>query len=183
MNVGDYFIIDGLQFPNLEVISTQQDAVSIAAYGQRMRDIYRPDINNQVELDAFAVAKLAELKDPKETVVRLASPGQTLNDYAGQSLDVVMPLFGVGGPLITDVIRYRILRLHHKVVKNSDEGEYPSWTYHTEYELVKNQVGGVDQLIDQEQVLMTGRPDWSLERKTRLLERYRKRAGEFYPVP
>jgi len=187
MNPLDYFNIDGLQFPNAEVFSIQQDAVSQFNYGTRMREIYRPDIANQIELDAFSARKLAELKDPKETIVRAVTRGQCPNNYAAQSLDVVAPQFGIGGPAITNVERYRILRLHHRVVKNSDDSAYPGFTFTTEYELAKNQVtihtATNTQLIDQPQVMLTGRPDWSTQEKRRLLERYRKRAGTFYPTP
>lgn len=174
---GDYFIVDGLTFPNHEVHSIQQDAaVSIPAYGQRMKDFYQPSISNQYDLNAFTAAKLLQLKDPKETFWCRAI-GQTGTPYAAQTVDVVAPDLGVGGPLIGNTIVYRIERLHHKVVKNSLESDEPGYTFTTEYELVRNQYYGTatTQYVEHSRILKTTTPTESILRETRLAEQYRRR--------
>jgi len=189
----DYFIIDGLTFPNHEPISIQQDGpgvgTSITRYGRRMKDFFRPDIKNQYELDAFAAQQLARLKDPKETI-RVTAIGQAgtpplTTPFAGQTIDVIATAFGIGGPFITDTIVYRILRLHHRVVKNSDDSDFPGYTFTTEFDLVRHEyrVSGDTQLVDHTRVINITDPSQSMERRTRLEERYRRREGNVRLIP
>lgn len=176
VNDDDYFLLDGLQFPNVEVISVQQDAPSIAAYGQRMAYYYRPDIKNQLELDAFATSQLNRTHDPKETL-RLTTTGQTATPFAAQTIDVVAPTFGIGGPLIGNTIVYRIMRLHHRVVKSSAESEEEGYSFTTEYDLIRNIYEGtaITQYVDHTRVIATSDPDESMFRSLRLTERYRQK--------
>jgi len=178
INDGDFFIIDGLEFPNHEVHSVQQNAASIAAYGQRMRDFYRPDIKNQYELNAYATNQFVRLRDPKETI-RIVATGQTGTPFVAQTLSVVAPAFGLASQTV-----YRILRLHHRVVKNSKESNYPGYTFTTEYDLVRQSyLAGGSQYVDQTRVINITDPIQSMERKTRLEERWRRRGGTPRLIP
>jgi len=178
INVLDFFIVDGLEFPNHEVLSIQQDAVSIAAYGQRMKDFYRPDIRNQYELNDFVTTQLARLKDPKETI-RVVATGQTGTPFAAQTLGVIAPAFGLAAQTV-----YRILRLHHRVVKNSEESNYPGYNFTTEYDLVRQSyLAGGPQYVDHTRVINITDPIQSMERKTRLEERWRRRGGTPRLIP
>jgi len=176
LNDDDYFILDGLTFPNLEVHSIQQDAPSIVLYGQRMKDFYQPSIKNQMDLNAYTARKLLQLKDPKENI-HCITIGQTGTPYPSQTLDVIAPQLGIGGPLLIDTIVYRIVRLHHKVVKNSTESEQPGWTFTTEYDLVRNQYYDtiITQYVEPSRITKTVSPTESILRETRLAEQYRRR--------
>jgi len=178
VNIGDFWILDGLSFPNLEVHSIQQNAPSIGLYGQRMKDFYQPSIKNQYDLNAYTTRKLVELKDPKENI-HCITIGQTGTPYPSQTLDVVAPDFGIGGPFITDTIEYRIIQLHHKVVKNSAESEQPGWNFLTEYDLVRHQYYGTAtvQYVEPSRIIKTVSPTESILRETRLAEQYRRRGA------
>jgi len=184
INDGDFFCIDGLTFPNLTVHSIQQDAASIAAVGQRMKDFYQPNIKNQYELNDFTIRKLAELKDPKETLTCLCI-GQTGTPFAGQTLDVVAPDFGIGGPAIGQTVIYRIVRVHHKVVKNSEDSQQPGWTYTTEYDLVRYQYYGTatTQYVEPTAIISGTTPTQSMLRETRIREQSRRRDGNVRLMP
>lgn len=178
---GDFFCVDGLCFPNLEVRSrpiTVASAASQAAIGWRMKDYYQPNIKSQVELNAFILRKLLELTDAKETLTCTAI-GQTGTPFAGQTLDVVAPTLGIGGPAIGNTIVYRIIKVHHKVVKNSEASERPGWTYTTDYELVRYQYYGgvVTQYVESTKVISTTSPTESMLRETRLAEQARRTPG------
>lgn len=181
LNPLDFFIIDGLEFPNHDVRSVQQDGpgagTSITLYGRRMQNFSRPDIKNQYELNNAAADYLVRLKDPKETI-RVTAIGQTGNPFAAQTIDVVAPQFGIGGPGVIDTIVYRIIRLHHRVVKNSDESNFPGYTYTTEYDLVRHEyrVSGNTQLVEHTDIIKTTTPMQSVVRKRRLQQRYRRRS-------
>lgn len=176
LNNNDFFVIDGLTFPNLEVHSVQQDAPSIGLYGQRMKDFYQPSIKNQYDLNAYTVRKLVELKDPKETMW-CRTIGQTGTPFPAETVEVVAPDFGIGGPLIGNTVTYRIVKLHHKVIKNSAESEATGWNYTTEYELVRHQYYGTatTQYIEGSRIGKTVNPVDSILRETRLSEQYRRR--------
>jgi len=178
---GDFFCVDGLCFPNLEVRSRPQTAASvasIAAVGQRMKDFYQPNIKSQVELNGFVLRKLLELTDAKETLT-CTTIGQTGTPFAGQTVDVVAPTLGIGGPAIGNTIVYRIVRVHHKVVKNSEASERPGWTYTTDYELVRYQYYGTVniQYVESTKVISTTSPTESMLRETRLAEQARRSSG------
>lgn len=130
----DYFIIDGLDIPTVEVISIEQDIPSQNAYGKRMLSVYRPDLKNQVELDAAALKQEEKYKDPLETI-KITAIGQTGSVYAGQSLDVRAPSHG-----IPNLTKYRIVKLHHKVVRSSEDSEVPAYTFLTIYDLLKHEI-------------------------------------------
>ena len=130
VNDQDYFLIDGLEFPNHEVISIDQDAGSIILYGTRMKQYYRPDIKSQVELDAFTADEKAKYADPAENV-KITAIGQTGSEYAAQSLFVAAPISGI--PLWT---HYRIFKLHHQVRLSPEDNPITGYDYITEYELV-----------------------------------------------
>lgn len=70
-------------------------------------------------------------------------------------LQVVAPDFGIGGPLVTDNVTYRILRLHHRVVKNSSESDIEGYMFTTEYDLVRHQYRGTSttQLVEHTKVI------------------------------
>lgn len=182
--IGDYFILDGVEFPNVEPISISQDAASIAAYGQRMKDFYRPDIKNQYELDDYADMQLLRMKDPKQTI-RLTAEGQTGTVFPSQTVEVVAPDFGIGGPLIGNTDTYRIIRLHHRVTKNSDESEVPGYTFLTTYDLVRHLYEGTatTQLVDHTTIIKAVDPIQSLLRETRQTESYRRRGGNMRLIP
>ncbi len=167
-NNGDYIIIDGLEIPAIEVISIQQDAVSIAAYGTRMKDFDRPDIRSQVELEAFATEQLPKFKDPVQSV-KITAIGQVDSKYAAQSLDVRAPRSG-----ITWTTPYRIFTLHHSVKLSPLQNEIAGYDFITEYELIKHEIDGTDQPIDPTRVLVTHSPTRSMMRKIREEGRYRK---------
>lgn len=152
INVGDFFIIDGLQIPNVEVFSIAQDFASQVLYGIRMKSFYRPDLKSQVEFDSVAPEILAKLKDPMSKL-RVTTIGQTGSVYTGQTLQVLAPSSGIN-PLTT----YRILSLHHKVVRASSESDYPGYTFTTDYDLVKHEVSGVTQNVDFERVASSNNP-------------------------
>jgi len=125
----DYFILDGLELSNVEVISIATDPAPLG--GTRMLPIYRYDIKSQVELDAFSTWKLARTQDPLENLM-ITAIGQTGSLYAGQSLDVRI------APYIPTLTPYRIFELHHQVVKSSDESLEAGYTFITEYNLIRN---------------------------------------------
>jgi len=174
----DYFVIDGLQIPNVEVFSVAQDATSITNYGQRMKDFFRPDIKNQIELDNCSAALVARLKDPKETL-RIVAIGQTGTPFAAETVEIIAPTFG-----IMAATKYRILRLHHRLVKSSDESDLIGFTFTTEYDLVRNvyQAGGT-QYVDHTSVIGVTDPTQYLMRKTRLKENQRRRSPAPRLVP
>lgn len=143
--VWDYFILDGLGFSNIEVISIATDPTPIG--GTRMLPVYRSDIKSQVELDAFAAWKLTRTQDPLENI-QIVAIGQTGNPYAAQSLDIRI------APYIPVLTPYRIFEVHHQVVKSSDESLEPGYTYITEYNLIRNNLtGGGPQFITPEKAL------------------------------
>lgn len=137
----DYFIIDSVEIPTVEVISIEQDAGSQASYGIRMLSIYRPDIKNQVELDEYTLSEEAKYKDPLETT-KITAIGQTDSVYAGQSLDVRAPSHGIAA-----LTKYRIMKLHHQVVKSSDDSPVAGYIFLTDYDLVKDEINPT-QVID-----------------------------------
>lgn len=146
----DYFILDGLDFSNVEVISVATDPTPLG--GTRMLPIYRYDIKSQVELDAFTAWKLTRTQDPLENIM-ITAIGQTGSLYAGQSLDVRIAGYV---PVLTT---YRIFELHHQVVKSSDESLEPGYTFITEYNLVRHELtAGGTQLITPEKALFPVSP-------------------------
>ncbi len=158
-SVNDFIIIDGLEMPTLEVISIETDATPLG--GVRMLPVYRPDIRNQVELDAFAAWKIERTQDPLENLL-ITAIGQTGTPYAAQSLDVRISNY------IPNLTPYRISELHHSVVKNSSESMEPGFTFLTEYNLVRNTLGaGGTQLVTPEIVTSTRSPSQSEARKKR----------------
>jgi len=116
----EYIVIDCLRIPNIEVRSIQ---TSVATYGTRMTHIARQDIRNQMELDAFAVAELARLNLPKESI-HLVAHGQTGTPFPVETVDVTAPSYGLAAPTV-----YRIFKVHHQVTKNSESSNYPGYTY------------------------------------------------------
>lgn len=137
----EFFVVDCLRIPNIDVRSIQ---VSVATYGTRMTYIRRADIRNQLELDAFAVAELARLNLPKESIHVIAT-GQTGTPYPVETIDVTAPTYGLPGATV-----YRIFKVHHQLVKNSQESSYPGYTYITEYDLIRNayHAGGTQYVSD-----------------------------------
>lgn len=163
---GDFFTIDGLTLPNVEVRAI---ASSVAEPpGRRMVEYFRPDIKNQVELDDVAISELAKLETEKETL-HIIAEGRVGSQYAAQSLEVCAPYFGIGTVAPT-YDKYRILRLHHSVVLSSDESIIPGYTFLTEYELVKYQ-----EPIDPDRVIMIRTPTMGLMRKLRREQQYRRK--------
>ena len=149
-NPNDYFVIDGLSLPNVEVISIATDPTPIG--GTRMLPVYRSDIKSQVELDAFAAWKLVRTQDPLENI-QIVAIGQTGTPYAAQSLDIRI------APCIPALTQYRIFSLHHQVVKSSDESLQPGYTFITEYNLIRNELTtGGSQLITPETALFPVSP-------------------------
>jgi len=142
-----WFVVDGLHIPTVDVSALAQDAASIAAYGYRMRAVDRRDIVSQFELQDYADDYLAKHKDPLESI-RCTASGQTGTPYAGETVEVVAPDLGVGGPNIGDTVTYRILKLHHQVVRNSRESTQEGYNFLTTYDLAKNEVDGSDQEVD-----------------------------------
>jgi len=146
-----YFIVDCLRVPNIDVRSIQ---TSVATYGTRMTYIRRQDIKNQVELDAFTTAELARLNLPKESIHVIAT-GQTGTPYPGPTT-------------------YRIFKVHHQLVKNSDESTLPGYTYLTEYDLVRNAYhAGGTQYISDARFKGLGRPTAASWDTRALKDRYR----------
>ena len=137
--VGDLVIFDGLDLPTAEVISVATDPAPQG--GTRMLPVYRPDIRNQVELDAFSAWKLERTQNPLESLL-ITTIGQTGTPYAAQSLDVRIRDY------IPTLTPYRIGELHHSVVRTSSEGMEPGFTFITEYNLVRNDLtSGGPQLV------------------------------------
>jgi hypothetical protein len=165
---GDWCTIDELRIPAVEVISIQQDAASIAAYGTRMKDFYRPDIKSQVELDAYATNQLAKFKDPVESV-KITAIGQTDSNYAAQSLDVQAPSSGIAA-----LTPYRIFTLHHSVKLSPLQNEIAGYDYITVYELVKSAINGTDQPVDPTRISVTHSPTRSMMRTIREQQRASK---------
>jgi len=173
IHAGDYFLVDSLMIPSVEVISVAQDAVSIAsAWGQRDGEEYRPDIRNQVELDAASAAALPTLAYPLEKL-SIVAQGQVVSDYAGQSLDVQANQFGLVAPT-----RYRIANLHHMVRRSSQESDVPGWNFLTEYELIADEfasfIGG-KQYYNEQRFLSSVDARQDAFNKTRLQQRQRER--------
>lgn len=166
-----WFIIDGLQIPSVEAISLSRVA-GVPGTGYRMKHFYRPDIKDQYILDITATKLRDQYRYSLETV-NITSMGQVLSKYAGQSLDVVAPAFGIGGPLITNVERHRIFRLHHSVVRNSAESNIPGFTYLTDYELIKQDATVEPQLVNPMRVQFDTTPTESMIREFRLEQKYR----------
>lgn len=156
---GAYFIIDGLQIPTVEPIGLAQNVVDPPGY--RMLEIPRFDIKNQFELQAAADKALEQYLDPLETL-STTTIGQTSSVYAGQTLDVVAPTFGIGGPLITDTELYRVIKLHHSVIRNSAESDIPGYTFLTDYDLIKH-----PQLVNPERFMFDDTPIESQSRQIR----------------
>lgn len=173
---GEFYCVDGLSFPNLEVHSIQQNNADINANGYRMKPFYEPGIKTQYEINDYATYKLTELLKPKETLHCIAE-GQTGTPYAAQTLDVVAPTLGIGGPAIGQTIVYKIMRLHHTVVKNSEESRQPGWTFMTEYDLLRYQYYGTatTQYTEPTKFIATVSPDESMQRETRLRQQHRRR--------
>lgn len=169
----EYIVIDCLRVPNVEVRSIQ---TSVATYGTRMTHIARQDIRNQVELDAFAVAELARLNLPKESIHVIAT-GQTGTPFPVETVDVTAPSYGLPGATV-----YRIFKVHHQVVKNSESSNYPGYTYITEYDLIRQAYhAGGTQYVDDIRFKSTGRP--SAARWDRNFEGDRYRYPWDRPVP
>jgi len=167
-NIGDFLIIDGFELPDVEVRSIAQVGPPIPdPPGTRMLDIYRPDIKNQVELDAFITDELAKHKDPVETI-RITAEGQTGSHYAAQSLTVQAPSSG-----ILVATQYRIFKLHHSVKLSPDESDIRGYDFITEYELVKQTIDAGTQEIDPTRIAISKAPTQALMRKIREDQRYR----------
>jgi len=146
----DYFIVDCMRIPNVEVRSIQ---TSVATYGTRMTHVPRQDIRNQIELDAFAIAELARLNLPKESI-HVITTGQTGTPFPVETVDVTAPSYGLAAPTV-----YRIFKVHHQVVKNSESSNYPGYTYITEYDLIRQAYhAGGTQYVDDVRFKSTGRP-------------------------
>jgi len=167
-----WFLIDGLRIPGIEASALSQDAGSIGNYGYRMRQILRPDIKSQFELQDFSDDYVAKHRYPLESL-RVTTIGQTGARYAGQSLDVVAPAFGIGDPGIGTTVEYRILKLHHSVVKNSNESDVLGFTFLTEFDLVKHEIVAGVQPLDPTRYFTSIDPQDSWTRKTRLNQRFR----------
>lgn len=156
-SVNDFIIIDGLDLPTVEAISVATDPAPQG--GIRMFPVYRPDIRNQVELDAFSAWKLERTQNPLESLL-IASIGQTGTPYAAQSLDVRIRNY------IPTLTPYRIAELHHMVVKNSSESMEPGYTFLTEYNLVRNNLtAGGTQLVTPAIVTSTRSPAQARDRR------------------
>jgi hypothetical protein len=165
-NNGDYIVLDWLEIPAVEAIAISQSAVSIANYGTRMKDIYRPDIKNQIELDAFALDQREKYKNPVQSI-KITAIGQVNSKYAAQSLDVQIPSSGIGA-----LTPYRIFTLHHSVKLSPTQNEIVGYDFITEYELIKSERHGTDQEIDPTRVSVTHQPTRSLMRSMREQRRY-----------
>ena len=167
----------------MEVSALAQNVVTPSpAY--RMRAIDRYDIISQFELQDFADDYLAKHSEVMDTL-KLTTVGQTGTPYAGETVEVVAPTFGVGGPLVTDTETYRILSLHHRVMRNSEDSDYPGFTFLTDYDLVKNEVDGADQEIDPTRYYKSISPQEAFARQRRLWEKYTrtKRIKSSYVTP
>jgi len=105
----DYFILDGLRLPSIEVKCIKQDATSISANGKRMLPKRRVDIKSQVELDTIATSMIEKYKNPMQTL-KLTVIGNTDILYPGQSLDVNAPPYGIASDT-----KYRIQSVKHIV--------------------------------------------------------------------
>lgn len=141
----DYFLVDSLMIPSVEVISIADAGV---AANIRMKDEYRPDIRNQNELDSASAALLEKYRYNLEKL-SLTTVGQTGSQYAGQSLSVRADAFG-----ITPLTSYRVVNLHHMVRRTSSESDVPGWTFLTEYELIRNsRYGAGTQYYDSQRFL------------------------------
>lgn len=168
-----WFVVDGLQIPTVDVSALAQNVVTPSP-GYRMRAIDRRDLISQFELQDYADDYLAKYIDPLETV-KLVTEGQTGTPFAGETVEVVATAFGIGGPLIGNTDTYRILALHHRVVKNSDASEYRGYNFLTEYDLVKNEVNGADQKLDPMRYYKSINPVEAQRRQVRLNQGYRWR--------
>ena len=171
IHAGDYFLVDSFMIPTVEVISNVQDAASIASpLGQRDKDFYRPDIRNQVELDAASAAILPTLANPLEKL-SITAIGQVVSDYAGQSLDVQATNYGIAANT-----RYRIAQLHHMVRRSSQESDVLGWNFLTEYELIRdNLTTGGTQYYDSQRFLDSVDSRQGAFNKTRLQQTQRTR--------
>lgn len=145
-NATDFFLLDGLNFSNTEVISIATDPAPIG--GLRMLPVFRPDIRSQMELDVFSAWKLERTQYPLENLV-VTAIGQTGSLYAGQSLDV-----NITGYIVPHTM-YRIFELHHQVVKSSAESTQRGYTFLTEYNLIRHDIASGTQAID------VFRPTWA----------------------
>ena len=164
-----FFIIDGLQIPTVEVVS--RSSVAADPPGWRMKHFKRTDIYDHFVLDDLATKLRDQYRYPLQTL-KVTATGQILSKYAGQSLDVVAPAFGIGGPLITDLERYRIFRLHHSVVKNSADSNIPGYTFLTDYELIKQEADATPQLLNPTRMEFNLTPTEAMLREFRLDQKY-----------
>jgi len=166
-----YFIIDGLEIPNVEAVGFAEDAGALSSqafYGMRQLPLYRPDIKNQLELQAFADDQLPRHKDPLEKLWVLAD-GQTGSRYAAQSLDVRI------GNYIPALTKYRINELRHSVVKTSSEGEISGYTFTTEYDLIRHTISTGTQKVSPARVDFANDPVRGTIKKIRLYQGWEAR--------
>jgi hypothetical protein len=170
---GDFCVIDELIIPAIEVISIQTDPAPIG--GTRMKDFYRPDIKNQVELDIYAANQLLKYSDPIQSV-KITAIGQVDSNYAAQSLDVLAPSSGIIPVAPATHVPYRIFTLHHSVKLSPLNNEIVGYDYITEYELVRSIQSdtSADQLIAPTRVAITHSPTRALMRQFREQQRYRQ---------
>jgi len=134
----NYFMLDGLRLPTVEVKSIAYDQTSIDVHGKRMLPKRRTDIKSQAELDIISASMLEKQKNPLQTL-KLTIIGNPNIIYPGQSLDVYAPPYG-----IDEDTKYRIQSLQHIVSlkANAEEKEYD---YITKLELIAHTVAAVTQ--------------------------------------
>jgi hypothetical protein len=139
VNVDSYFYLDDLKLP-IDTIARTEDPTSIATYGKRMYYDNRSDVKSQILLDEIASSSLSKKMAPMKTL-KVVAIGQIYSQYAGQSLDVKAPPYG-----IADLTKYRVLSLHHRIV-NKENASYP-WKHITEYDLVSHELSPTVQEVD-----------------------------------
>lgn len=163
--VGNFMIIDGLELSDIEVRSISQNVTEPP--GQRMIDIYRPDIKSQVELDAFAGDELLKYIVAIEKV-NATTIGETGTPYAAQGVTVQAPSSGIAA-----ATPYRIFKLHHVIRLSPTENMIPAYDYTTEYELVKHILVSGTQVVDPTRFAQSETPTESRFRQIREQQRYR----------
>jgi len=165
-DINDWVVFDELKIPAIEVISTAVDGTPIG--GTRMKEFYRPDIKNQVELDAYATDQLAKYQDPVQSV-KITAIGQVDSNYAAQSLDVLAPSSGITPVAPATHVPYRIFTLHHSVKLSPLKNEIIGYDYITDYELIRHIQSDTssDQLIAPTRVAITHSPTRALMRELR----------------
>lgn len=132
-------LIDYLTISSHEVIDIVESAASQALYHKRMYDETHLEITSQKELEEYNDALLDRRKWPLTTAKAWAY-GQTGSLYAGQSLDVHAPPYG-----IASLTKYRIIGLKH-MVRNKDVSGFIGANFVTYYDLVKHTAVGTQRV-------------------------------------